>query len=275
MADVTIRWAGPADAGSASVYRIEYTLNNADWTTLAVNQAAVSPYASPVSALGGDTSREAATVALADATAFSSSGYGYLDDALIQWTGKSGNALTGVIWHSGYGTYAAGSAVYEAHESATISGITISLNAALFRVTHTNSLGLVSPPAYLWHFSPPTSPANCCTVVTVVNSDLGMEARAGIGVQAYLAKDIDFSLVGGSHLDKGQSLAKTQTTNAFGLAFHSCWRSSARQAIDGSHIPYNFVLDSGNSSEKLTVSVQTIPDQPWVLLSQIIDGVGT
>lgn len=274
MANVTARWAGPADAGSGSTYKVEYTLNNADWVTLVASQAATAPYISSSALLTENAPHGAVSVVLDSASGFSNSGYGYLDDALIQWSGKSGNTLTGVIWHSGYGIYALGSTVHEAHESATVSDITISLGAVLFRITHTNPLGLVSPPAHLWHFSPPTSPANCCTVVTVVNSDLGIEARPGIGVQAFLAEDTDFSLVGGSHLDKGQSLAKTQTTNAFGLAFHSCWRSSTRQAIGGSNTPYKFVLDSGNSSEKLTVNVQTVPDQPWVLLSQIVDGVG-
>ena len=199
-----------------------------------------------------------ASVALVDATSFSSSGYGYLDDALIQWTGKTGDTLTGVIWHSGYGTYA--------------SGITISLNAVLFRITHTNPAGLVAQPAYAWYFSPPTAPANCCTVVTLVNSDIGFEARADISIEASLAQDVSFALIGGAHLDSGQSAVKSQTTNAFGLAFHACWRSSEREAIGLSAAPYTFILDSGSSTEKLTVTAETIPDLPWVLLSQIATG---
>jgi hypothetical protein len=205
---------------------------------------------------------------LSNAAIFSSSGYGYLDDALIQWTGKSGNTLTGVTWHSGYGVYASGSVVVEAHESATASGITITNNAVLFRITHTNPAGLTAPPAYLWYFSPPIAPANCCMVVTAVNSDLGMEARAGINVQAQLAQDVSFALVGGLHLDSGQSAAKTQITNAFGLAFHACWRTLAREAVGLVAAPYTFTLDS-SSVEKLTVTVETIPDLPWVLLGQI------
>lgn len=272
MADVTVRWAGPADAGSASTYKIEYTLNNSSWTTLAAARAATSPYVSPSSTLASDTSRAMASVALVDATSFSSSGYGYLDDALIQWTGKTGDTLTGVIWHSGYGTYASGSTVYEAHESATASGITISLNAVLFRITHTNPAGLVAQPAYAWYFSPPTAPANCCTVVTLVNSDIGFEARADISIEASLAQDVSFALIGGAHLDSGQSAVKSQTTNAFGLAFHACWRSSEREAIGLSAAPYTFILDSGSSTEKLTVTAETIPDLPWVLLSQIATG---
>lgn len=271
MADVIARWAGPSDAGAASIYKIEYTLDNQNWTTLAAEQAATSPYVSPSSTLSGDVARGATSIILASGTSFSSSGYGYLDDALIQWTGKSTNTLTGVTWHSGYGTYASGSTVHEAHESATVSGVTLSLNAMLFRITHTNPAGLTAPPAFLWYFSPPTAPANCCMVVTVINSDLGMEARAGINVQAQLAQDVSFALVGGLHLDRGQSAAKTQITNSFGLAFHACWRTSARQAVDQIAAPYTFILDS-SSVEKLTLTVATIPDLPWVLLSQIITG---
>ena len=271
MADVTLRWAGPADAGAASTYGVFYTLDSVSWTQLNAAQAATAPYASPSSTLAGDVARGAATVVLASGAAFSSSGYGYIDDALIQWTGKSTNSLTGVTWHSGYGTYASGTTVYEAHESATVSGITISLNAVLFRITHTNPAGLASPPLYVWYFAPPTSPSACCTVVTLVNSDLGFEPRVGITVEAQLAQDVSFSLIGGLHLDKGQSSARGQSTNAFGLAFHSCWRSSEREAIGLTTAPYTFILDSG-STDKLTVTVNTIPDLPWVLLSQIVTG---
>jgi hypothetical protein len=271
MTDVVARWAGPEDAGAASTYKIEYTLNNVDWTTLDVDQAATTPYVSPSSTLAENTPRGQSQVQLADASGFSSSGYGYLDDALIQWTGKSSNTLTGVVWYSGYGTYASGSTVYEAHESITASSLTVSLYAVLFRITHTNPDGLVSPPTYLWYFSPPVAPSNCCTVVSLVNSDLGIEARAGITVSAQLAQDVSFALIGGAHLDSGQSAAKAQTTNAFGLAFHSCWRSSAREAIGLAGAPYTFILDSG-STDKLTVTVATVPDLPWVLLSQIATG---
>lgn len=271
MANVTVRWAGPADAGSASTYKIEYTLNNVDWTTLAATQASVSPYVSPSNTLSGNVTRGATSVALTDGSAFSSSGYGYVDDAMIQWSGKSSNTLTGVIWHSGYGIYASGTTVYEAHEDVTASGITITNNAVLFRVTHTNPAGLAAPPAYMWYFSPPISPANCCTVITVVNSDLGIEARSGINVDAQLAQDMSFALVGGLHLDSGQSASKSQATNAFGLAFHSCWRSSAREAVGAGESAYTFILDNG-STDKLTVTVETIPDMPWVLLSQIASG---
>jgi len=271
MANVTARWAGPADAGETSTYKVEYSLDNVAWTTLEASQAATAPYASPSSTLAGDVARGATSVVLVSGTSFSSSGYGFIDDALIQWTGKSTDTLTGVSWHSGYGTYASGSTVYEAHESATASDVALSLNAILFRVTHTNPAGLTSPPAYLWYFAPPTAPSNCCVVVTAINSDLGVEARSGISVEARLAQDVSFALVGGLHLDSGKSAAKIQDTNAFGLAFHACWRSSAREAIGLAAAPYTFVLDSG-STDKLTVSVATIPDLPWVLLSHIATG---
>lgn len=268
MTDVVARWVGPADAGATSTYKIEYTLNNVDWTTIAANQAATSPYVSPSSTLASNTAYGATSVVLTNGTDFSTSGYAYFDDATIQWTGKSTNTLTGVTWHGGYGTYASGTTVYEAHESATASGITISLNAVLFRITHTNPDALVAQPAYFWYFSPPIAPANCCTVITAINSDIGMEALENVDVAAQLSQDIVFSTIGGLHLDKGQSASKVQATNAFGLAFHACWKTSAREAIDLAEVPYLFTLDNGTSNS-LLVNVPIIPDMPWVMLSQI------
>lgn len=268
MTDVTARWAGPADAGAASTYKIEYTLNNSDWVTIDADQAATSPYVSPANAFVSNVMYGVTSVTLVDGSSFSSSGYAYFDDATIQWTGKSSNTLTGVIWHSGYGTYASGTAIFEAHESATASGVTISLNAVLFRITHTNPDGLVAQPAYFWYFSPPIAPANCCMVVTAINSDIGMEALPGVDVAAQLSQDIVFSTIGGLHLDMGQSAVKVQSTNAFGLAFHACWKTSAREAIDLGEVPYLFTLDNGTASS-LLVNVPVIPNMPWVMLSQI------
>jgi len=54
--------------------------------------------------LAGNTDYGATSVVLTSGTSFSNAGYGWIDDALIQWTGKTDNTLTGVTWHSGYGT---------------------------------------------------------------------------------------------------------------------------------------------------------------------------
>lgn len=269
MTDVTVRWAGPSDAASGSTYKVERTLDNSSWTTLAPTQAATAPYASDLTTLATNATYGASSVVLTDGAAFGTTGYAWLDDALIQWTGKSTNTLTGVTWHSGYGTYASGSTVYEAHESYADTGITITNNAVLYRVTHTNTAGAVSAPVYIWYYSP-TAPASSahCVVISNVATDLGVEARNGIGVQAYLAADTEFSDAGGQHLDAAASAAKTATTNAFGLAFHHCWKNSARSPLTGSDAAYTFVLDSAGSAP-LTVTVATIPDRDWVLLSQI------
>jgi hypothetical protein len=40
--DVTIRWAGPSDAAAASRYKVERTLDNSAWSTLAAAQAALA-----------------------------------------------------------------------------------------------------------------------------------------------------------------------------------------------------------------------------------------
>lgn len=267
--NITIRWAGPSGSAIGSTYKIERTLNNVDWTVLAAAQAATSPYVSVIGALAGNTDYGATSVILLDGASFGTTGYAWLDDALIQWTGKSTNTLTGITWHSGYGTYASGTSVLVAHESYADTGVTVSLNAVLYRVTHISAAGVSAAPTYIWHYVPPT-PASRehCVVISSIFTDLGFEARSGLGVQASLAADTEFSDLGGLHLDKGQSATKTATTNAFGLAFHHCWRSGKRSAISGSDAAYTFVLDSA-SADKLTVTVDTIPDRDWVLLSQI------
>jgi hypothetical protein len=268
MTTITIRWAGPSDAAITSTYKIERTVNNVDWTSLAATQASTAPYVSVSNTLSGNVDYAATTIDLVSGTSISSAGYGWLDDALVQWTGKSTNQLTGVTWHSGYGTYATGTRLYEAHESYADSA-TIGLNAVLYRITHTNAAGDISAPTYLWFYSPPTpASSNHCVVITNIATDLGVEARSGLGVTATLATDTEFSTAAGSHLDKAMAATKTATTNAFGLAFHHCWKNSARAPVTGSDAAYTFVLDSA-STDKLTVSVSTIPDRDWVLLAQI------
>jgi hypothetical protein len=271
--DITIRWAGPADATSGSSYKIERTLNNVDWTQLAAAQAATTPYVGIIGALAADVAYGASHIALGDGAAFSTSGYLWLDEALVQWTGKSGNNLTGCTWHSGYGIYASGTPVYVAHESYTDSAVAVSLGAALYRVTHVDGSGRQSAPTYIWYYSPPVPVSSRhCVVVVNIGADLGLEARSGIGVQAHLTTDTEFAEHSGAHLDKAQSSAKTQTTNAFGLTFFHCWKNSARRSITGAGAGYVFVLDSA-SADKLTVVVNEIPDRDWILINQIATGV--
>lgn len=103
-----------------------------------------------------------------------------------------------------------------------------------------------------------------------VGYPFGAAARNGPG-RAGTAQDDNFALIGGLHLDSGKSASRMAQTNALGLAFHACWRSSAREAVGAVESTYTFILDNG-STDKLTVTVETIPDMPWVLLSQIASG---
>lgn len=271
--DITIRWVGPADSTDGSTYKVERTLDNVNWTVLAASQASTSPYAGIGGTLASDASYGSLTIALSDALSFPTSGYLWLDEALIQWTGKSTNTLTGVTWHSGYGTYASGSPVSIAHESYSDLAVTATLGAAVYRVTHIDENSRQSAPTYIWYYSPPVPVSSRhCVVVVNIGADLGIEARSGLGVQAYLSTDVDFAEHSGAHLDKAQSSAKTQTTNAFGLTFFHCWKNSARRPITGSDAGYVFILDSA-STDKLTVSVAEIPDRDWVLINQIATGV--
>lgn len=270
MTSITLRWAGPADAVAGSTYKVERTTDNVSWSTLAAAQAATSPYVSPSSTLNANTDYGATSVVLVSGTAFSTTGFGWIDDALIQWTGKSSNTLTGVTWHSGYGTYASGTTVYEAHESYADTA-TITLNAVLYRVTHTDADGNASAPTYIWYYSPP-SPASSdhCVVIVSIATDLGVEVQSAATVYAYLANDTQFGQLAGQHLDANGSLGSRPTTNAFGLAFFHCWKNSAREGMSGAaDAAYTFVLKPGTG--ELTVTVSTIPDRDWVLLSQVAD----
>lgn len=268
MADVTARWAGAQDATAGSTYKVEYTLNNVDWILHAADQAATAPYTPVTSSLANSSQYGAISITLVDGTNFGTSGYAYVGSALVQWTGKNINVLTGVTWHSGAGTYSASTPVIIAHESSLVTGVLIELGVMLWRITHTNAAGLVSFPAYFWYFVPPVSPSDCCVVITRIQSDLGFSPRVGVNVTAYLEDDISFAHLAGGHLDKGQGASTTQETNAFGITFHQCIISNSREDIGGGDSPYIFILDSGTENS-LTLRVDTIPAQHWVLLSQI------
>lgn len=267
MTDITIRWAGPSTATASSTYKIRRSLNNVDWTTLAAAQAATTPYASPHSTLSGNVSHGATSIALVDGTSFSTSGYGILDDASIQWTGKSTNTLTGVTWNTGGGTYLLGSDVYEAHEEYADTGVSITLNAVLYEITHIDGDGLLSQPNFFWFLSPPISDARSCTVIVLIAADLGFELRSGVTVTCKLASDEEFSF-SGSHLDSDTSTVKSVVTNAFGMAFFACQKDEYRKTTGASLAQYTFTLDSGGAGEK-TFTTTEIPDKPFAFLSDI------
>jgi hypothetical protein len=264
---ITVRWAGPSDATSGSAYRVERSLDMATWSELAAAQAATSPYVSVTGTLNGAATYGSTTIVM-NANSLSSSGYGWLDDALIQWTGKSGDNLTGVTWHSGYGSYASGSTIHQAHESYTDS-TTPTDAAVVYRITHIDSASRESPPTYCWYYYP-DAPASRdhCVVLATIGADLGVDAQAGVSVRCYLSTDDQFASIGGSHLDADVLPANTATTNDLGIAQFQCWKSSARAAKGGGAASsYTFVLNTANGP--LTVTAATIPDRDWVLLKDI------
>lgn len=266
--NITPRWGGPSDATSGSTYKVERSLNLTDWTELAAAQAATSPYASPSNTLAQDTAYAATSVLLTSAGDFSSTGYAWVDDeAQISWTGKDTNTLTGVSWHSGYGTYSSGSTVVESHESYADTGVDPTANAVVYRITHTDSSSRSSAPSYLWYYYPPT-PASSghCVVIVVAGADLGVTRQSSVTVTGQLAADTQYDDAFGAHLDAGGVPASnSQTTNALGLAFFQCWKNTARRSSAGTDAAYTFTVGG------LTVTVSTIPDRDWVLLSQVAD----
>ena len=268
---ITVRWAGAPDAVSGSTYRVERSLDFDTWTELAAAQAATAPYAAPSGVLSGNHDYGCTAINLVSGTPISSAGYGFIDDALVEWTGKTGNQLEGVTWHNGYGTYASGTALYEAHESYADSTTPTGL-AVVYRITHIDATSREGPPAYSWSYYPsvPASRDHCVVLVSI-GTDLGYEAAAGKTVTCQLATDDQFAVgAGAQHLDQAEASTNTQVTDALGLAEFQCWKSSGRAGVGGgADATYSFVLDSGGNA--LTVTVTTIPDRDWVLLREIAD----
>ncbi len=276
MTDITIRWAGPSDATGDSVYVIERTYNMDDFDTLDDTQAATSPYVSPSNTLDGAHTYGDTAIDLTSGTAISSSGYGWIGrDALVQWTGKTSNQLTGVTWHSGYGTYATGVEFAEAHESYADTGATATDNAIVYRITHINGDGISSAPAYLWYYEPPTPASDRhCVVIVNTGADLGAAPQAGITVQCYLGGDDQYHFAAGQHLDANNIAANSVASNDLGLTFFHCWKNEYREGAGGlPDAAYVFVLDADNAAKRATFTASSIPDQDWVLLRDIIDQV--
>lgn len=266
--NITVRWGGPSDATSGSTYEVERSLDLSTWTELAAAQAATSPYASPTGALAETTAYGATAVNLADASSFSAAGHGWVEEALIQWTGKSVNQLTGVTWSSGYGSYAAATVVVEAHESLVDAGVTPTNYGAVYRITHMDGDGDESSPTYLWYFDPPTpASGDHCVVIVVAGADLGVTRRDGISVRCAMASDDQFGDLLGPHLGINALITENvQETNDLGIAVFHCWRNSARGDADGTDAAYTFTVDG------TAFTVSTIPDRDWVLLGQVVTG---
>lgn len=263
---IVVRWSGPSDAASGSTYRIERTLDWSTWSELAAAQAATAPYASPTAVLSGNLAYGATSIVLVSGTPISSTGYGWIDEALVEWTGKSTNTLTGVTWHSGYGTYASGSTLSEAHESYTDTGVTPTYSGVVYRITHIDASSREAPPAYCWYWYPPI-PASSkhCVLIVALGYDVGVGVQSGVSVSCQLAADDQFAQIGGTHLDQNRSTDNTQVTNALGLAFFQCWRSSAR-AAKGNGAPTAYTLVLSTTTGPLTVSVPTVPDRNWLVV---------
>lgn len=271
--DITIYWAGPADADSGSTYLIERSFDLTNWTELAAGQAATAPHASPATTLASSALAGVTTLALADAGDFASAGHGYVGKALIAWTGKTGDNLTGVTWLSGAGTYAGGTVVVAAHESYTDSAVAGYNYTVFYRITHQNG-GLVSPPAFVLHYVPPApaSADHCALLVIVATDASGMTRRAGVSVACYLQDDSAFDPFGGQADANRVPADNTQVTGVDGAAAFQLWRDSALSAATGGTVPaYTVVLGVNEIGSEQTFTLTGIPDdRDWLLLSQVV-----
>jgi len=267
MTTIALRWAGPSDANDESTYRIERATSGLNWTLITANDPSTAPYAAVHSTLAATVAYGATSLSLVSASAFPSSGFGWLEDALILWTGKTGNTLTGLTWLSGYGTYFEAT-LYHANEHLEDS-VVITNNAVLYRIFHQNEEGFSSAPTYLWYYSPPPpASSDHCVLIVQLLGDLGLEFQVGQPVAVELVKDTDFTSETGAHLDAASSSGRTVLTNPFGLAFFQLWRSSSRSPLLASASGYRVILNPG-SSQPLSVLLSEIPDQDFVFLSQV------
>lgn len=268
MTTIMVRWGAGADATVNSVYRIERCLDGVTWETLDDALGANLLLAAATGELAANTDAGAAVVGLVDAAAFGTNGYAWLDDALVRWTGKSGNNLTGVMWLSGYGTHAAGSRLVVANESLMDTDVTIAQGAVLYRITHFIVDVGESAPALLWHFAPPAPcDSHHCTVVVFAGTDVGGNFRSDVVVRCWLEHDDEFNAITGEYLDSDEDAANKQVTNAFGLAFFDCVQSSKRMRAGGQLIgSYLFQIDNG-----VPFRVAIIPDRDWIVLAQLVE----
>lgn len=268
MADITVRWAGAPDAAAGSTYKVERSTNWASWTTVAAGQAATSPYATIQSTLASDATYGGTSIVLASGTAFGSTGYGSMGDAYFTWSGKSTNTLTGVVWVMGSGTYASGTEVRSLHESYADTGVTVTLHAVVYRITHILA-GVESAPNFIW-FYVPGAPASSehCRVLIGVFADVGMEPLEAVAVTCALSGEGDFTSVGNSYIDPETSSLNEATTNALGLVVFDCWHSGSRFAAEGGSVA-SYVFTIGGTAA-FSVTVDSIPARPFMFLGQLV-----
>lgn len=261
---IVVRW-GCKSAASGSRFRVRRSLDYETWTELAAAQPATAPYASPTAVLAIDTAYGAASVLMVDASGLSASGYLWLDEALVQWTGKSTNTLTGCAWHSGRGTYAAGTEAVQAHESYTDSGVTPTNEAVVYQVTHIDPTDKESSPAEIWYYYPniPVTSRHCRLLV-VLGYDVGGGMQSNVEVHCKLASDDQF-LRTGPHLDQDVSPLNTVRTNSLGLAGFDVVKNPDRWA-KGRGEATGYVLTLNRSQGPQTIQVPDTGDRDYLVV---------
>lgn len=267
---VTIRWAGPPEAKIGDRYKILRYVYDTGVLTYVNEVDANSPYASPKTTLSSNATYGDTTVELADASSFPSSGWAWLSDALISWSGKSADNLTGVEWFSGNGTYETGTDIYQAHESYSESVTTnenaLGIHYQVIRVDGSDDSE--SAPSHFWQYDlPAPATSEHCVVLVHLVADLAATPLEGIEVRAYLAAPDVFATKIGVYLNPKSAPDMSQRTDSQGMAVFQCWRKSAIKRSDGSDTKYTFVLDAGDTPQSFEVE---IPDRNWVLLHYLI-----
>lgn len=267
---VVLRW-GCKTATSGSRYRVRRTVDRATWTELAAAQAATSPYASPTGVLASNVDYGAASIPLVNASALAASGYLWLDESYVQWTGKSTNTLTGCTWYSGAGTYASGSEVVQAHESYTDSGVSATNEAIIYQVTHIDASDRESPPTEFEYLSPaPPQTNKHCRVLVKVGYGVGHGAQANVQVRARLVSDDQFTKTG-TYLDRDNNPGETVTTGALGIAGFDLVRDRYRWAEDRG-TPTRYEITIGTGSDAHTLTLDEIPDADWAVVGASVWG---
>lgn len=266
MPNLTVRWANPYNTSASSYFLVSQTTDNTTWSDSA-SQIATSPFASASALLGQNETFNSGSILLSGWNGFSSSGYTLIEDATVGYSNISGSTLTGASWLSGYGTYAANTSVYQAHESYSASS-TITASAVLYKIIHVDSASNQSPPSYLLYYYPdaPMSSHHCKVMIDTLY-DIGWYAASGISCSAYITDTNDFNNITGANLLSNKNgTINTASTNEFGLAVFDCWKNKYVEKQGG-------VLESGYTFkvDAVTFTVSEIPDMNFVLLKDIVD----
>jgi hypothetical protein len=257
--EVTLRWAGAADATIDTEYDIEVNsvesgIGVGAWTAVDT-QAATSPYAPVSTTLAGGISNSATTVVLASGTGLSEGDYIVVGGEMILLGVKATATFTGctrAIGNTLPVAHSLGAVVLKAHESYVVPAQAFPSEryALRYRITRVESTGR-SVPAEIIVVNAPLPPFNNMITVWGVAEDLQGGPAAG-GVSAAI------SVPGAYGQDTGEHVAKVVATAT--LDGDGFWHLFLRRDVvrQGGAFTITF---SPTNGDPLVWTVATLPDR--------------